>query len=74
MMPYNLCSDFRVFKLVQPTPHLRPEKIEVKSATEEISPFVYTPFVTNRNKDLPDNSKAGMNLRLLFLHYEGRKE
>jgi hypothetical protein len=51
----------RVFKLVPPTPHLRPQKIEEKKVPEEISPFVYTPFVTNREKVVKDASKAGIN-------------
>ncbi|CAG7822209.1 unnamed protein product [Allacma fusca] len=47
----------KVFKLVPPTPHLKPDKLEPKKANEEASPFVYTPFVINRDK-VKDASKA----------------
>lgn len=49
---------YRVFKLVPPTPHLKPEKVEEKKM-EEASPFVYTPFSVSRDRGTKDVTKTG---------------
>ncbi|ODN02451.1 Trafficking protein particle complex subunit 9 [Orchesella cincta] len=47
----------KVFKLVPPTPHLKPEKV-VDKKLEEVSPFVYTPFSAHRDRGAKDVTKA----------------
>ena len=48
----------RVFKLIPPPPHLRPEKANANKI-EDHSPFVYTPFVINRDRTVKDATKSG---------------
>ena len=65
LWPYHNQIYRRVFKLVPPTPHLKPEKIVPKK--QDDSPFVYTPFVVNRDR-VKDASKAGKFSQPKVLH------